>query len=64
MNRCVKNMFSDWDGTCDNNNVCDVLLLSCMIDIASNSEELSFSGHYIYYMMNSFGNNSLFSTDM
>jgi len=57
-------MFSGWDGICDNNNMCDVLHLNYMIDTTFNNKEFSFSGHYIHYMMNRFGNNLLFSTNM
>ena len=45
-------------------NVCNVLYLSCIIDTVSNSKEFSFSKYYIHCMINSFGSNFLFSTDM
>ena len=57
-------MFGNWDSICNNNNVCNILYLSYKIDTAFNGKEFSFSGCYIYCMMNGFSNNVLFSTDM
>ena len=61
---CVKNMFSSWNSIHNNDNVCNILYLSCMIDITSNSKEFSFSRCYIHCMINSFGNNVLISMDI
>ena len=64
MNRHAKNMLSSWDGIYNNNNVCNVLYLSYMINTTSNSKEFSFSRYYIYCMMNNFGNNFLSSINI
>ena len=60
MDKSVKNMFSSWDGICNNDNMYNILHLSYTINTISNSEEFSFSGCYIHCMMNSFGNDVLF----
>ena len=64
MDRHVKYMFGNEDGICDDNDIYDVLHLSCIIDTIFNGKEFSFSGYSIYCMMNSFSDNVLTSTDM
>jgi len=64
MNSHVKDAFSSMNGICDDDNVLNVLYLSWTINTISNSEEFSFSGYYIYIMMNFFDNNILIFTNI
>ena len=59
MIRHIKNLFSSRNSISDDNNVCSILHLNCLINPIPNDKEFCFSKHYIHCIMNGFHDNVL-----
>ena len=64
MKEYVKDSFDSWNIIGDNNNIYDILYLRYLTNTTSYSKNFCFSKHNIYYMIDSFLDNFIFSLNM